>query len=90
MKFEGVVSNILLSDWDPIGVRDNPHASAEYDCYALRVVGMLHNGANSGTIAEYLMSVEKDELEVKVDDRKAKMVAEKILNDFQKRKSGRI
>ena len=37
---------VLLADWDPIGIRDVPQARDEYDGYAATIVRMLAGGAS--------------------------------------------
>jgi hypothetical protein len=50
-----LVRQILLNDWDPIGVRDEPAASDEYDRYADRAYVMLMDErATVETIAAYV------------------------------------
>lgn len=35
-SFLQIVQQILMADWDPIGVKDCPEAADEYDSYAMR------------------------------------------------------
>jgi hypothetical protein len=35
------VRRVLLEDWDPIGIRDVPQASDEYDSYVMPIYGIL-------------------------------------------------
>jgi len=52
------VRRILLQDWDPIGVRDIPEASDEYDSYADRAYVMLMDErATADRIAAYLYGI---------------------------------
>jgi hypothetical protein len=52
------VREILLRDWDPIGVYGIPGATDEYDTYADRAYVMLMDeGATVSEIAGYLHSV---------------------------------
>jgi hypothetical protein len=52
------VREVLMQDWDPIGVRDAPEAQDEYDSYAGRVYVMLMDErASPELIAEYLYRV---------------------------------
>lgn len=51
-----------MNHWDPIGVKNNPNAKAEYDQYALRIVGMLYNGTTQDKLVEYLESIVTEDL----------------------------
>lgn len=79
MKIEKQVKDILMNDWDPIGVKNNPNAKAEYDEYALRIVGMLYNGSNENKIAEYLNIVVTQDLGLPANDVVSKMVSKKLI-----------
>lgn len=52
------VREILLLDWDPIGVYGIPEASDEYDAYAAKAYVMLMDeGASADAIAAYLFKI---------------------------------
>jgi hypothetical protein len=52
------VREILLRDWDPIGIYGIPEATDEYDAYASRAYVMLMDeGATASEIAGYLFTV---------------------------------
>lgn len=55
------IRRLLMSDWDPIGVANEPAARGEYDQDALALYGMLANGASDTEIEAYLA---KTELEI--------------------------
>jgi hypothetical protein len=53
-----LVRDVLLRDWDPIGISDIPEAKDEYDAYADVVFGMLINeNATAEDIANYLFKI---------------------------------
>ena len=52
------VRQILLHDWDPIGIQDVPEASDEYDRYVDKAYVMLMDGrATADMIAAYLYEI---------------------------------
>jgi hypothetical protein len=51
---------ILLREWDPIGVRDEPAARGEYDQDALALFGMIANGATDAELEAYLATTEQE------------------------------
>ena len=57
------VREVLMRDWDPIGVADIEDAADEYDAYVGRVYVMLMDErANVEAIAAYLFGIETDHM----------------------------
>jgi len=52
------IRELLLREWDPIGVADVPEARSEYDAYAPRVYGLLARGAPAEEVAAYLAALD--------------------------------
>jgi hypothetical protein len=52
------IRDVLMSDWDPIGVRDVPEAQDEYDGYVGGVYRLLASRAEAERIAAHLTYVE--------------------------------
>ena len=48
------IRHVLMEVWDPIGVKDAPHAQDEYDGYIGEVYDMLLGGASDSNLSEYL------------------------------------
>jgi hypothetical protein len=48
------VREILLREWDPIGVGKNPDCQDEYDRYARTICRYLEQGADEYRLAAYL------------------------------------
>lgn len=61
------VERILLTEWDPCGVKGEPMAECEYGTYAGRVASMLVRGSNEDAVADYLSRVEAERFGVKPD-----------------------
>ena len=40
------IRRVLLDEWDPMGVRDDPERQDAYDGYALAIYGLLARGAD--------------------------------------------
>lgn len=52
------IREILLREWDPIGVREIPRAADEYDAYADEVYAMLMDqGAGASDIGKHLFNI---------------------------------
>lgn len=52
------VRRLLLDEWDPIGVRNDPEAQDEYDAYVGPVYARIVNKRGSFPIVQYLLDVE--------------------------------
>lgn len=53
---------VLVKEWDPIGVSDEPMAQDEYDFYIPGIYRLLVEGANDATIAEHLAQIETQQI----------------------------
>ncbi len=53
-----IVGNVLLQKWDPIGVRDCPDSSTEYQSYVKTVTEMLLAGADQYDLGRHLTKLE--------------------------------
>lgn len=74
------IGEVLLRDWDPVGVRDEPKAQGEYDAYVGGVYKLIAAGATARELAEHLGRVEAEHLGLKdADPKKLIRVAEKLL-----------
>src|SRR5881409_804374 len=74
------IAEVLLRNWDPIGVRDHPQAQDEYDAYVGGVYRLIASGATARQIAEHLVRIETDQLGFQDTDPKMLIpVAEKLM-----------
>jgi len=69
-RIRGEIRRVLMTVWDPIGVKDEPNAQDEYDSYLGGVFGLLTGGASDDRISEHLWRIvtERMELPVKKED----------------------
>ncbi len=56
------IRQILLNDWDPIGIRDVPEAQDEYDSYVGGVYRLLADGAAAVEVAKHLARIEGEQM----------------------------
>jgi len=54
------IGQVLMQDWDPIGLSDVPEAQGEYDAYVGGVYRLLVSGASEDEIIEHLYKIESD------------------------------
>jgi hypothetical protein len=52
-----VVREVLMQEWDPIGVGNHPGAEDEYDSYVGEVYVMLMDEESKQAIVEYFMDI---------------------------------
>ncbi|MGO9112129.1 MAG: hypothetical protein ACLP9L_23125 [Thermoguttaceae bacterium] len=59
-RYHEAIHNILLREWDPIGVADEPAAAGEYDGYIHKLHGMLIRHEPRHRLVDHLWWVETD------------------------------
>ena len=57
-EIHGSIRQVLLHDWDPIGIRDGPGAGDEYDSYIGGVYRLLASGVSEDELVEHLWRIE--------------------------------
>lgn len=72
------VDEVLHYLWDPIGVAGTPEARDEYYGYLPHVFALLKTSTDGDDIAEYLLSIEKDRMELKVDSSSRQRVSRAV------------
>ena len=75
------IRQVLLRDWDPIGVNDVSQAQDEYDAYVGGVYRMLASGCSEDELVEHLWKIEAHTMGLVAADRKSlKPLAVKLMN----------
>jgi hypothetical protein len=69
---------ILMRDWDPIGIGDEPAAQDEYDGYVVPLLHLLQDDASPSALAERLLRIETVEMGLPGDRERALRVAQKL------------
>ena len=75
------IRTILLKDWDPLVVGDNPHLSDEYDDLIPSIVGLVGNQCTVEQLERYLNDIEERWKSIPV--KPTSFVARRILNSVQ-------
>lgn len=78
-ELESKISALLMRDWDPIGVHDEPAARDEYDHYVPQVASMIRSKQSPRELADYLLSVETKKMGLPGNARRARMVAARLV-----------
>lgn len=53
------IRSVLMDDWDPIGVRNVPEASDEYDSFVLPIYSILREHRSEDGVLDYLEEMTK-------------------------------
>jgi hypothetical protein len=61
-EIQTAIARVLMEEWDPIGVRDEPQAAGEYDMYVGGIYRLLATGASPDQIAKHLAAIERDRM----------------------------
>jgi hypothetical protein len=73
------VRQILLRDWDPIGIKEVPEAQDEYDSYVLKICGMLREGCSSDELYRHLRWIESEHMGLDGDESYTSTIAKKLM-----------
>ena len=63
------IRNILLRDWDPIGINDVPEAEDEYDSYVGGIYRLLASHCSTDQIVDHLATIESQTMGLGVANR---------------------
>ena len=61
-SIQQAISEVLLTEWDPIGVSDVPEAADEYDRYVGGVYRLIVSGATRESLAQHLGEIESKDM----------------------------
>ncbi len=90
-EIQRAIGEILLRNWDPVGVKDEPRAQDEYDAYVGGVYRLIASGATARQIAEHLAHLEAEQLGFADTDPKMLIpLAEKLLRLNVRLESGGV
>jgi hypothetical protein len=72
------IKDVLLREWDPIGVQAFPEAQDEYDGYVPTLYSMLISRTPAHEVFEYLMWLETEHMGLTADRQRTQSIAEKL------------
>jgi hypothetical protein len=58
------IRQVLVKEWDPIGIKDEPRAQDEYDSYIGGVFNLLAKHGSDKEIEDYLWKIIEDRIHV--------------------------
>lgn len=77
-KAHEAIRQILLREWDPIGVCEIAEAQDEYDAYVAEVYRLLSRRVGAQEIFDYLWWLERDHMGLSGDRQRTRGIAEKL------------
>ena len=77
-NFAASVRQVLLKEWDPIGINDVPEAQDEYDSYVSKICGMLRGGCDTADIYRHLRWIESEHMGLDGDEIHTRKIAERL------------
>jgi hypothetical protein len=79
-RYHSSIRDILLKEWDPIGINQIPEAQDEYDAYVGEVHRLLSRRASSREIFDYLWWLETQHMALCGDRQRTEKIAERLAN----------
>ena len=73
---EARIGEILLRDWDPIGIADVPAAQDEYHASVAQIATAVRAGLPASVIADHLTAIETERMSLPADRARALRVAD--------------
>ncbi len=70
------IRQVLLRDWDPIGVKDSPEAQDEYDSYVWPVYSILLKRGGPRDVAAYLAELVQESMGLGTSQDREEIVAD--------------
>jgi len=74
------IRDVLLKEWDPIGVQAIPEAQDEYDGYVPMLYSMLIARRPVNEVFEYLLWIESEQMGLTADRLRTQSIAEKLMS----------
>jgi hypothetical protein len=78
-RYHAGIRQILLHDWDPIGVADVPEAQDEYDSYISKIYGVLIRHEPRHKVVEHLWAIETEYMGLFGNRQRTKATVDRLL-----------
>lgn len=73
------IRDVLLKEWDPIGIQAFTEAQDEYDEYVPTIRSMLISRKPISDVLEYLLWVESQHMGLAPDKQRTQVIAERLI-----------
>lgn len=78
-RYHDVIREVLLREWDPIGVADIPQAQDEYDGYVGEIYSMLIRHIPRSQLVDHLWWIETEHMALHGNRQKTEEIADRML-----------
>lgn len=78
-SLQSKIKDVLIKEWDPIGVQGMPEAQDEYDAYVAGIYKLLISKKTENEIFEYLWWVETEHMGLIGDQQRTRLIARSLL-----------
>jgi hypothetical protein len=76
---QDAVKEVLLREWDPIGIGGEDAAKDEYDAYVTKVCALIAQRQSVEDVIKYLLWVETEKMGLQPDVERARRVAGRLV-----------
>lgn len=73
------IKDVLLNEWDPIGVHAIPEAQDEYDGYVPTIYSMVISHRPINEVFDYLLWLEAEHMGLTSDKQRTRSIAERLV-----------
>ena len=73
------IRQVLVYEWDPIGIKGVPEAIDEYDAYIGRINGILAGNRSKIDLVDFLQRIERDEIGISTSEQTRENVVNSLL-----------
>ncbi len=77
-QFQAAIRDVLLSEWDPIGVGHLTGAQTDYDGYVADIHQLVSSGATQQEISVHLWRVATEDMGLSGDRQKADAISKRL------------
>jgi hypothetical protein len=78
-RYHEAIRAILLREWDPIGIADEPNAQDEYDGYIREIHGMLMRHEPRHRLVDHLWWIETEHMGLFGNRSRTEAVADRLI-----------
>ncbi|MEC5404066.1 hypothetical protein VOM14_00595 [Paraburkholderia sp. MPAMCS5] len=76
---QDAVKEVLLREWDPIGIGAEDAAKDEYDAYVTKVCALIAQRQSVEDVTKYLLWAETEQMGLQADVERARRVAGRLV-----------
>jgi len=87
-SYQDAIREVLMREWDPIGVADVPEAQDEYDSYINQIYGMLIRREPKTKLVDFLWWAENENMGLYGNRKRTEHVADLLVQITDQTKDG--